>query len=432
MNLRWLVSLLIFLIIFSLGEYYISSTPPQGDELHYLITAESIVKDHDIWLENNYRDPGVDRHTVIGADGHEYLYHGLGAFPLTLSLPYYFLGRVGVTIALSILGVLLFWQIVYFVKEVTNLSKLSFLIVLVLFFSLPMANFSFLVFPEIIGALLVIINLRYFLKGKHSLLLFTSLGLMPWIHLRLLPISLILILLWGLKFYRQNMKIYLYRMLITAFLIAGYFIFLHTIYGSFFPTRPYQLLGIQTDTGNLGVNFVNVLIDRQYGLLTHTPLYLLLFPGFIYWYKKQPKQLLIILGVAAIYLFPSLRYIDWHGGYSPPARYLVIILPILIPAIVFYLIRARSLLLKIITFLLGIWGIAVFIVNLLLPPNFGFIFRDGESSYLRFFSFKLGVNIHDLSPSFYPSQSLGFTHMVWLLAFTFFCIFLFFLSRNEK
>lgn len=432
MNWRLLTSLIIFLLIFSLGQFYISNTPPQGDELHYLITAESIVKDHDIWLENNYTDPQIDKHTVVGAGGHEYLYHGLGAFPLTLSFPYYFLGRLGVTIALSALSVLLFWQISYFVKEVTNLSKLSFFISLVLFFSLPLANFTFLVFPEAVGALLVIFNLRcYFLRNKPSIFVFISLGLMPWIHLRLLPVSLFLTILWVFKFHLQKKKDYLYKLLMTVLIIIGYFVFLQIIYGSFWPTTPYQILGIQTDTGNLVVNFINVLIDRQYGLLTHTPIFLFIFPGLILWFRKQPKVVLIILAVTASYLLPTLRYSDWHGGYSPPGRYLAMIIPLLIPAVSFFIVRWKNSFFKIIVFILGFWGILAFLINLLTPPNFGFIFKDGTSPYLRLLSSKIGINIHDLLPHFYPHQSLGFAHIFWITIVILFCIFIVVLSKND-
>jgi len=428
---RIIISLIIFFVFFGFGYSYISNSPPQGDELHYLITAQSIVKDHDIWLENNYQNLKIDKHTVIGPDGHEYLYHGLGLFPLTIAVPFSILGRLGVMITLCIATVFLFWQIFNFTKEVTENSKLSALISLVIIFSLPLANYSFLIFPEIVGALLIIFNLRSFLKSKGNLFVFISLGLMPWVHIRLLPVSLTFLLLWGFKLHFQKQK-KLLILLPSILLIASYFLFLHTIYGSIVPTKPYSNLGIQTDTGSIPVNLINILIDRQYGLLPFTPIFLLALPGLVLWFRKQPKLVLIVYTITATYLLPTLRYSDWHGGFSPPGRYLVMILPLFIPAIVFCLLEKRLILTKIIALSLGLWGVLAFIINLGLSPNHGFIYQDGTSPFFRFLSSNLGINFHDLMPAFYPQQSLGLAHITWLLIFILFCSFMLVVNKNES
>jgi len=72
----------LLLIIYYLisGIIYNKYVLPQGDEPHYLIYANSLIKDFDIYLENNYLKENyinfykysgkLDRHTTLGRNNH--------------------------------------------------------------------------------------------------------------------------------------------------------------------------------------------------------------------------------------------------------------------------------------------------------------------------------------------------------------------------
>src|SRR5688572_1195567 len=87
--------------------------PISGDEPHYLLIADSLSRDRDLLVANNYRsetpvhqatkanlsDPvDISRHTRNG-----FSVHGLG-LPLILVIPYSLAGVIGAKVALALLA----------------------------------------------------------------------------------------------------------------------------------------------------------------------------------------------------------------------------------------------------------------------------------------------------------------------------------------
>src|SRR3990167_9794982 len=105
-----LLFVLFFLFFFIVGSFYVKKFPPRGDEIHYLLTSVSLVKDWDFNVKNNY-DNGdyqkyyggnLKRHSVTPRLGEEYMYLGVGLHPILLAIPYIFLDRLGSTLAVSL------------------------------------------------------------------------------------------------------------------------------------------------------------------------------------------------------------------------------------------------------------------------------------------------------------------------------------------
>jgi hypothetical protein len=416
-NLKSYILFIIAIVFIAFTLFYSHIVPPKGDEVHYLITATSITKDKDIWLENNY-PPVLDRHTITRPDGHDYLYHGLGLFPFLISPGFAILGRFGSVLTITLLSILLIIQMFKFLSETSKSKNIALIVTAIASFSLPLANYYLLLFPEIAGALLILVTVRYFFKSQYNeLLVFSLIGLLPWIHIRFLPIALVLLIFWIFKSHSL-------KAIISIILFTLYFVFLYIIYGSIDPTYPYQVLGIKTDSGNFLMNIISVLIDRQYGLLIYSPIFILIFPGFIFWYKKNRTQALFVLILLTMYSIGVFRYYDWHGGYSPPARYLTAVTPLLLPMVAIFIKESKNFLSLIIILIFSTWGIAAFLLNLLTPPNYGFVFKDGISPYLIHLNTLTGVNIHGLFPAFYPNQMFTTLHLIWIVIIFLFILFL--------
>ncbi|MDO8619124.1 MAG: hypothetical protein Q7R49_04260 [Candidatus Daviesbacteria bacterium] len=417
----------LLLVFFSIYIVFISSVYslfvyPKGDEVHYLITASSIVKDQDIWLENNYANHDypaeyktIDHHTIKSPNGHEVLYHGLGFYQLLISPGYDLLGKVGAVLTSSIFAILLAIQIYKFCNEVISQKESSLICTGIVMICLPLAQYSFLVFPEIIGAFLIVLNIRaIFNKPSLDILTAVSIGIMPWIHVRFFPPAVFLLLVWILKGRKMEYK-KLSHCLVTLIIFICYFVFLEIIYGDFMPTKPYQVLGIPTNSGDILVNWINMLFDRQYGLFIYSPIFIFSLLGFMNWYKEKKTQALIVSGLIFSYLIPVATYYDWNGGYSPPARYLVPIIGLLVPAIGFFLRRNKNQVVEIIFYLFGIWSISAFFINLSIPGNHGFVFSDGISNFLWFMYQHIGVNIHHFFPAYFPEMNLSLRHYLWII-----------------
>lgn len=419
---------LFFLVLYSLlAIVYNQNVPPKGDEIHYLVMVKSLISDHDLALENNYPEfssfyPNLDPHTVTGTNNHQYSLHDPG-LPI-LILPFFILGgRVGVSIMMSFIGALLIGQIFLFSQKLSNSPSISFWASFALGFSLPFIQYSFLIFGELVGALFILIIFQNILqKEKLNYRLIVMATFLPWLHIRLLPLSFIFAGFWLIKYNQCKNLRFLLGGVLALISIVGFFLLLNSFYGSFNPSQRYNEFEINLGSGNILANFVNIFIDRQYGLLPHSPFFLFAIPGVFIWFKKNFQSLFLVLVFTMIYLFPILRFHEWSGGYNPPpTRYIIPILPLWIPAIIFFFCKRRELFYKTLAIFLVFWGVLVFGVGIYLPPNHGFVYKDGVAPDIFFISQKIGLDVHRFFPAYYPLQKLRLLHFLWILVIFIFC-----------
>ena len=416
--MRSIIISLIFVIYFLFAFFYTKNTFANGDEVHYLLATRSLVYDHDLWLENNYAqgdallfNPEVrDEIAATGLDGHLYPVHGIG-YSLLLTPFYALAGRLGAVFFNVAISAALFVITYLFTKKITQFNNLSLTFTSVVFLSIPIFNLTVLNFTEITGAFLFMTVVYYLLADKlRSFPIVLSFCLLPWIHIRYLPIA---ILLYPFFLWRLN-KCQKYLALLPLLSIIGYLTFLKITFGSFNPFTPYTLLGHLPPSGHPFQNTINLLIDRQYGLFIYNPLFLFVIPGFFLWYKKNKISFFLILLIISAYLFPVILKGTWQG-YTPPGRLLVPILPLAIPALVFFSKQKNYLFYHLIGVLFYSWGILNMIVALLLPPNHGFVSPNGIAPSLQFLSIQITIDIQSFFPAFYPTFQFSFLHYLWIL-----------------
>jgi hypothetical protein len=328
---------------------------PTGDEPHYLIMTQSLLRDGDFDLRNNYEHmdyleyyPGAlpDTH-VIGVGNRWYPVHGIG-LPM-LAAPWFALGgRAGVVIMLTLMMVAGL-RILWFLMRRAGFDPLATgLAVLVAGFTLPLLSMSVQIFPEVPTFLLVALALRVIvvpaLTGWDLSALLLSVALLPWLHSKHMALATALLLSAVLAHRRQQGTL---RALAAAtglfFISVGCLVFLsHQWYGVWLPgpsiLTAYSRdgegwLAVTAATANLfaqpWVGLIGVLFDQQSGLFFASPVYVLAIPGIILlWCRERTLAIGCVIVFMSVYL-PNGAFGVWYGGFASPARLLTPIVPVL-------------------------------------------------------------------------------------------------------
>ena len=367
--------------------------PPTGDEVFYLITAQSILYDHSLdetkqyvgkaWLEyyptcaefrapgwKGFSPPGVpcSPSDLLGPEPTHtqrpgtYTKHGLGLS--FIIAPAYAMGRrTAVVLLLNALAALLALNIFLLAWEASGRRRVAWLCWALLAFAAPNFIFAYLVFPQAVGALCVLYAFRRARCGAAARLVAAAnaatqppansvlqmiavalcVGMLPWLH------NLFAVLSAGLLAYlylggrraarggqlRVSTAVGHVALLIIAGTLGGLYVArLVYLYGV--PWPPAQ--DHQDFSGLLffAVGFLGLLFDQKYGLLMYNPVYLIGLAWLfrLAWNRRSlPRawrnELLWLMVVIMPYYLIVADYSRWWGEWCPPARYLLPIAPLL-------------------------------------------------------------------------------------------------------
>lgn len=431
----FIITFLSYLLLFPLFLHKLGNNIPTGDEPHYLLIAHSIIYDGDLDLKNNYLNKDYksfldhtipDPHVTIVEDKW-YSVHDIG-LPLLISPIYYIYGYKGTALLMILFTSLLALNLFSFSYEVTEDKNASIFSWVVFSFTTPILFYSFQVFPEILGAIVILYSLRLANEIRINKLKISILGLLlsslPWIHLRyavLVPIiSVISFIRYRLK---KNLIIFVTPIIISGLLFMFYN---HSLYKRILPDDFYiesDRFDILNPKGLMGLFF-----DQEYGLFFYSPIYIFFLLGIIIVIKEK-KELIYLLGAPflAQYLLVGF-YKIWWGGWCPPGRYLIPILPI----IAIFLSFSFSYIKKDFK---RIYNISIFItylttVLLVLKPNLLYINNDGTSQLLEKIKKSIGI---DLTPIFPSLANLSIsTYIVDIMWLGIFIGFFFFILKKYK
>lgn len=183
-----------------------------GDEPHYLLTAHSLVANRDFDLANNYAqfdylsfyfERDIVPQVRLNAAGQQILNHHLG-LPVLIAPAYALAGRFGVLVFQTMLGGVLVAMIFKLALLISQDTRASLLATLFVTLSPPLLLYQYLVYPELIAALLVTVVLHYALtqtlaQNKPAvyltLLVAVSLAILPWLNRRFVPLAIVLALI---------------------------------------------------------------------------------------------------------------------------------------------------------------------------------------------------------------------------------------------
>jgi hypothetical protein len=344
--LIWLAAIC-SILFFTTSFVDVHTSRPLGDEPHYLVISQTLLKYHslDVRLDYNHRDyyafypEDMGPHLSRNVHGQLLALHNIGG-PVLWLIPFALVGRLGAMWFMSLVSVLIIVNIYKLLLTMKMHQSYACLVSLAYAISSPLYMYSHLNFIEPIGALLCIYVFRKVLQVTVSVSdVFISsvcLGILPWVHIRFALLEMILFFALLFKIYQQNKcknwKFFLWYLLPVMALFVLLEVYSDTVWGSLNPAinelndtgvsnKPFAVLPF---AGLLGVSF-----DQNFGLLINFPLFIFLLVGVVLALKKQflaYNVLILAVSVPYIILFTTFR--SWSGGWSPPARFLVVLLPL--------------------------------------------------------------------------------------------------------
>lgn len=362
-----------FVIAATLGgaaAWATNARTPTGDEPHYLIITQSLLKDGDLDLDNNHQnrdyasffggDLAVDLRQR-GVHGEGYSIHAPGVSTIVAPV-FQFFGYTGariVLILLTALGAMLTWRLCWRVTDSAEAAWMGWAAVII---TPTFALQSFMVYPDAPGMLVVAVAALLLVRLSRGdlpgLLPVTLTGValasLPWLHTRFAILAgglggaiALRLLVPGVIPPRpkspltadidldpvitsRDRTIRLVALLLVPVLSAGaWFYFFKVHYGTFDPRAPYG--PEQQSLAWVLPAILALFFDGQYGLATYGPAVAVAFTG---WWsraagftRRLAVELALILGIYLVAV--STVRMWWAGNPATPARFMMSLLPLL-------------------------------------------------------------------------------------------------------
>jgi hypothetical protein len=380
---RWVfgISLAVYL---AFGLYSARTNGPRGDEPHYLIIIESLLKDGDLKIENNhargdyrsflYGDVRPD-YLQRGKNGEIYSIHPPG-LPVLL-LPAYavggYLGAVAMLCCLAALAALAVFDLSALVAG-RRAATLTWIAVCL---TIPFVPHTWLIFPEMAGTVVVAWAALWVWRSVEDVGTFgwvgrgVALGALPWLHTKFVVLLAIFAAALAIRLIKRPRALVAFATPMAVLGLLWVYSF-YVIYGVLDPEAPYgRYAGLYVVTRNIPHGLIGLLFDQKFGLLFYSPIYLVAIAGAWLMVRQPETRYLGAVLIATVVLFSgssSRLYMFW-GGASAPARFLVPILPCLAPMIAVAVASARS---PAARALIGLWlvmGVGVGVAGIAWPSR---------------------------------------------------------------
>jgi hypothetical protein len=330
-------------IVYALMIPAMLRTPIDGDEPFYLLQTDSMASDFDLDLANQYRaragaswgreDLGPQFGDPRGEGGEEYSRHE--PFLAVLLLPGYLLGGLhGAIATIALFGVLLVRSTLRWMED-EGVSDDSARAVFPLFaLAPPVLFYATRIWPEVPAAFFFVEALRGLRAHRARRWLPALFGLVM-LKLRFVLVALGLALTglpaakgwWARRHaagHGQKVTVYataaaiivILPLLVVA-MISGSVTNVHT-WGELVPMNPMRYL----------VGLGGLLVDGMSGIAFQAPFYLFGLFAVTRW-KATPNGFRTGLLASLLYLFYLLPRGEWFGGWAPPLRYVVFLMPVL-------------------------------------------------------------------------------------------------------
>ena len=355
-NIGFALFVAAFIVYSAFGLLNARELGPGGDEPHYLIISQSLIKDGDLKIENNYRQRDYREYwggdlrpdyMKRGIDGEIYSIHAPG-LPVLLLPAYAVAGYLGSILVLSFLAALTTRAVFDLTAELAS-RRVALVTAVAVCFTVPFVPHAWMIFPEIPGALVVAWAAWWVWKPVDPRTLTwvwrgACLALLPWLHTKFVIFIPLFgaALIWRL---RPRLRLAAAFLAPIAASLVAWLAFFYIFYGTVNPEAPYGsytaafVLAKNIPRGLLGLMF-----DQKFGLLPYAPVYLFAIAGCWLMLKRSDTRFLgaLLLLVTAVHVGSTTRLYMWWGGTSAPARFLVPILPCLAPMIALSVASLRS------------------------------------------------------------------------------------------
>jgi hypothetical protein len=358
---KWIVPAAIVVVIGTLtthGKFSVS-----GDEPHYLMIAQSLLADADLDLANNYAsDDGrlfgrehleAGPHVRLTRQGATWSSHDIGV-PVVL-LPLYSAARGLSTLpsdpllarlrqsrglfAYSLISWALiaatawagFLLVSAFAREMPFSRATT--VVLTLTLSPPVLAHAFLIFPDNLAFVATcvwvwIVSYPDEEQRIGRMAIGTAmLGAMPWLHRKysFFVVGLAFVFVWRHRTWLRRQHRATLATVIGLFVLPQLALHLFTLHAWGVLGGPQMVAGLPFSLSGFGEGAVGLLFDREHGLLSYAPIYLLVPMAFALTWRVNRDLLAPVL----LLFLPMAAFVEWRAGFSPAARHLVPAMPLL-------------------------------------------------------------------------------------------------------
>jgi hypothetical protein len=370
-------------------------TPPLGDEPYHLLLLDSLTRDHDLSVNDNIDLSSHPEHVIYRTPGW-FIHSPVFAF---LLLPAFLIaGRVGVVATIALAGAATVTLIARAAATLNVSRSRTLAVVAGLLVSYPIVTFSTQVWPEIPAALLACLLLGWVARPQPPAIAASLLTVLAtWVKTRmaLLLFPLAVAAWWpsGRRSGRSPVPWLAAGVTAAAALALGWIWFGNPLD----PVGRRTLAHLVPLSAGLALRVVGGLtFDAAAGLAFAAPLCLVGVAGFRALWRTGRAGRALLVGALAT-LLALLSNIEWRGGASPPARYLVPLLAAFALGLALLVQRARRWrpLLAILlppTFLVA-WAFVT-------RPHLAYNFGDGGHWLADAVARRFLIDARDLLPSF--------------------------------
>lgn len=340
-----LLGLVALTVMLALLPYERTVQRTESDEPHYLIIMQSLVRDHDLDLKNEYDDADYadfysprlpDRHVIISGAS-QLPIRDLG-LPLLGAIPFAIARRTGVLVLMCLLTAAFAWRGYRLLRVLTMSRDASLLAVAAVAFLHPLFTYSTQIYPDVPAALVVLL-VAELLARPPTVARFAAasalLGTIPWLTVRgWLPVVGIGVvvayqalrpLARGVT--RDRIALVAAAAVPFATLVLALAFLDYRLFGIPIPNAGYFLIRdaqpVLVYSPQVGIP--GVFLDRTFGLLSRAPLYGLMFFGAVPLLRlaratRSPALVALFLGwLCYLVYIGDIAY--WWADGSPSSRY---------------------------------------------------------------------------------------------------------------
>jgi hypothetical protein len=336
------------LVMTAAGLWYTTRLRVTGDEPHYLLMAQSLWREGDLDLRDNFerRDwleytpgPVAPHYGSPRHDGRPFPAHS-PVLSVALAPLYAIGGRSLCVVALALCGACLAHvgsRLALRAGADARGERFAWLACV----GPPAFFYAFHVYTELPSALLVAVALLFLWDPaagpRRAALGALAIAALPWLHLKLMLAAAVLA---AVGLLRQRGRA---RLVLLSVLAAAGVLFLAWFQHVFGRPSPFAIYGGMPPEFSEGSPLraaVGLLLDRSFGLLPFAPLFLLALPGLARLARSPEGRAHLALLVALV--APVVTWRMWWGGQCPPARFLVPAMPVLAAAVAVQVTRSQG------------------------------------------------------------------------------------------
>ena len=352
------------LLIAGVSALIAAPSVPGGDEPHYLVITQSLLRDGDLKIENNhlrgdYQEyfAGALRPDYLrrGRDGEIYSIHapGISAVVAPAFAAGGYRAVVVFLVAAAALGGALLWHVAWLASRSAHAAWFGWAAIVL---SSTWIFHAFTVYPDGVGGTLALTGVWALLRGAEEsrtgaasprpwLLHGTALALLPWLHTRFALLAgtlgaLIVLRLASTRNPAAKAVAFLAVPAVSALLWIGYFI---AIYGVADPAAPYGSAR-EFSAAFIPGGLAGLLFDQRFGLFANAPVLIAALFGFVAMLVTRRRDgdasaaplasgarlAIELLFVIVTYLLTVTSYAMWWGGWSAPARFAAAAVPLFV------------------------------------------------------------------------------------------------------